>query len=599
MGLMDNKSDKYNLESNNFSWKRVFSLSGNRWGTLLLILSTMLAQSALTPLTPIIIAEIIDKGFTGTSKYDFKTLLMFLFIVAVIQVLVHISQNLLIMSLTSRIIFNVRLSLYEHLQRQSIKFFTNNKAGDIISRITSEANTIGDSVFKPIIYSFQTLLTLIGTIVAMFTLNWQISLIILLVTPFLFIPLPIMGKFAYNISKKLVESNSEANSFINENLSINGIMLLKLFGRKNVIKQRFIQLIDTIRRLTIKQTFLGGIYDTIFTLGTASAPILMYWLGRPGGPFEISAGTAVAFSSYIASLFNPIQNIGRIAIIIQSARITFERLFSYLDTQPDSTVPDNPVKLKKVNGKITFQNVCFEYTENTPALNNVSFTILPKEKVAIVGYSGSGKTTLAYLLSRLYEPTNGAIFIDDINLRDIHPDDVSNYVGLITQEVFLLHTTIRENILLAKPDATDEEIIKAAKEAYIHDKIVSLPEGYNTIVGERGYKLSGGEKQRIAIARAFLQNPPILVLDEATSSLDSHSEEMIQKALLRLAKDRTVISITHRISSLSSSDRIIVMDKGRIVQNGTSTELLQEDGLYAQLYKKYSQTDNENQKKIV
>ncbi|MFE0565774.1 ABC transporter ATP-binding protein [Priestia megaterium] len=570
--------------SSDFSWKRVIALSGNRWKTLVFIIITIIVQSLLSPVTPLLVAEIIDKGFSGTNTIPFEVLLTLLFFAGITQVMIHTAQDMLVISLTSGIIYNVRLKLYDHLQQKSIRFFTDNKSGEIISRVTSEANMIGDSVFKPIIYSFQTILSLIVTIVTMIMLSWKISLIIILTTPLLLLTLPLMGKIVYKISKKLVENNAEINSFINENLSINGIMLLKLFGRNDVVREKFINLIDTVRKLSIKQAFLGGIFNTTFTLGTAIAPVLMYWLGRPGGPFEISAGTAIALSSYIASLFNPIQSISKIGIMLQSAKVTFERLFSYLDQNSDVIEPKNNIPLGHVKGEICFDNVSFLYDEEK-ALDNLSFKVQAKEKVSIVGYSGSGKTTIAYLLSRLYQPTKGDIYIDSVNLKDVSSEDIPKHIGLISQEVYLLHSTIRENILLAKPDATEEEMVMAAQSAHIHEKIMSLPDQYDTLVGERGYKLSGGEKQRIAIARVFLQNPSILILDEATSSLDTHFEEMIQNAIERLTYERTVISITHRVANISNNNRVIVLSNGKIAESGFPEELLQNQSIFAQLCK--------------
>ncbi|MFP3668857.1 ABC transporter ATP-binding protein [Priestia sp. SIMBA_032] len=567
-------------------WKRVLEISGNRWGPVTLISLIIIIQAVLSPLTPLIIAEIIDKGFSGKSSHNMSTMLVLVLGIQMIQTILHSLQDYLIVFFTSNLTFNLRKDLHNKLLNQDISFFTSTKIGEFISRLTTEVDSIGDIIFKPIIYTIQTVLSLITTLVAMFLISWQLSLIMLVIIPFLFIPMPLVGKMAYKFSKKLVESITDFNSYVTENLSINGIILSKLFGRKAIGKTEFEKSAKNIRNYTLSQTKLGIAFDSVFDLGIMIAPLLVYWFGRPGGPFEITAGIAVAFSGYISSLFNPIQQIGQLGMTIKGGQIHFERLFEYLDLQNEMCLMDGTKKLSNVEGKIEFHNVSFRYDENNEIINNFNLVIDPKEKVALVGHSGAGKTTIAYLIAKLYQSNNGEILIDNHNINDLDSDNHHNIVGMISQEVYLLHSTIRENILLSKPDASKEELINAAKMANIHDKIISLPQGYDTIVGERGYKLSGGEKQRIAIARTFLQNPPIIILDEATSALDTHSEYMIQSALEDLASNRTVIIIAHRLSTIESCDKIVVLEKGKIVQMGSHRELIASQGLYSSLYQK-------------
>ncbi|MED4534209.1 ABC transporter ATP-binding protein [Metabacillus fastidiosus] len=568
------------------TWKRVIRISGNGWGPIVLISSLIIIQAALSPITPLIIAEIIDKGFSGDNSYNMGKMLAIILGIQLFQTALHAWQDYLIVFFTSNIILNVRKKLHHKLINQNINFFTETKIGEFFSRLTSEVDSIGDIIFKPIIYTIQTILSLIATLIAMFLISWQLSALMLVIIPFLFIPMPLVGKLAYKLSKKLVENISSFNSYLAENLSINGIMLSKLFGRKNIEKKHFERLANNIRTYTLGQTKLGIAFDSIFSVGIMIAPLLIYWFGRSGGPFEITAGIAVAFSGYISSLFNPIQQIGQLGMTIKGGQVHFERLFEYLDLKDDNDSPNAIKKLADVKGRIEFRNVSFKYDDNNQILNKFNLVIEPKDKVALVGYSGAGKTTIAYLITKLYEANEGEIFIDHHNIKELDPENHHNVVGMISQEVYLLHSTIRENILISKPDASEEELIQAAQMANIHNKIISLPQGYDTVVGERGYKLSGGEKQRIAIARTFLQNPPIIILDEATSALDAQSEYAIQKALETLTVNRTVIVIAHRLSTIESCNKIVVLEKGKIVEMGHHDELIRSQGIYSSLHQK-------------
>lgn len=569
------------------TWKRIVQLSGGKWNIVVGIVFLLVIQSSLSPFTPLIISQIIDHGFSGTGPYSFTMLLLGLFSVAVLQSSIHALQNVMITSFSSRMVMNLRQKLFHTLQDQSIRFFTEEKSGDIISRLTSETNSVGETVLKPILYTIQAGLSVIVTLSTMFVLNWKLSLIILAVTPLLFIPIPILGRITYLVSKQLLEKNSQNHSLIAENLTISGVILSKLFGSRNFIYQQFVSLTDMIRKLTVKQAVLGSIFTFIFALATSMAPILVYWFGRPGSSFEVTAGIAVAFASYIGTLFNPIQQIGQLGVMIKGAQAVFERILGYIDLEPDILPAQNAFALDKVTGKIEFKNVSFSYDDQNQVLDEVNLSIQPGEKVYIVGKSGAGKTTIAYLLTRLIDPQSGEILMDGVNLKQITPESIHRFIGMLSQEVYLLHSTIRENLMLANQDATEEQMIEAAKLAHIHDKIISLENGYDTIVGERGYKLSGGEKQRISIARMFLKDPQILILDEATSSLDAHSERLIQESLIRLMRNRTVIVIAHRFSGIQKGDEVLVLEEGKIVQKGKHIELIREEGIYSHLYHQF------------
>ncbi|QGG52879.1 ABC transporter ATP-binding protein [Lysinibacillus pakistanensis] len=555
----------------NFTWKRVLKLVNKKW-ILFVILLTVLINAAIAPLSPVIVMELIDNGFSGNGEYSFFSLVLMLLGIGILQIFVIGSQSLAMISLTSTITKNVRENLHSKLQEQPISFFTETKMGEMIARLNEEANSIGDTAIKPFVYTLQTILSLLATIVVMYSLNWKLTTIILLIIPILFIPLPFIGKFAYKFSKKLVESITELNNYIHKNLNINGVLLNKIYGRRKEINQEFYEQITAVKDLTMKQSYVAIGYDNFFMLATTLAPLLVYWFGRPGGALEITAGTAIAFTGYIASLFNPIQQIGQLSITLQQSKYVFERFFEYIDL-PSYESDEDGIKNMQGN-KILINNVCFSYEEGTPTLKNISIEINEKEKVGIVGPSGSGKTTLGYLLARLYLPDSGNISIGSININNYDTNYYHKNVGMIVQEPYILNASIWENLKIANKEATENEIITATKNTFIHDKIMSLPEGYNTVVGERGYKLSGGEKQRLAIARVFLQNPKVIILDEATSALDTKTEHFLQAALTKLTKDRTVITIAHRITTLKDCDTIYVLKDGEIVERGKYETLL-------------------------
>lgn len=570
------------LNHKSFSWRMVFSLVGNKWGIPVFILLTMVLIAAINPLVPVITLEFVDHGFSGTSKYGYTTLIMALVGVTLLSEILIFIQTYLIMYFSTSLIKNIRIRLYQGLQKQSLTFFTNTKSGEIITRITSEANSIGETVLKPVIYTFQALLTVVSSVFVMFILNWKLTLVILSLIPLSFLLTPIIGRLTYKVSKRLLIKNSELNSHVHENLSVNGVLLNRWFGRNARVYENFAKLAEDIRSLSLKQTILGGIFTVCFGLGATIAPILVFWLGRPEGPMAITAGVAVAFVSYISSLFTPVEQISQLSVMLQGAKAVFERLFEYLDMTDHRDDLEQSGKL--ITSKdIKIEKMSFKYEDSDYCLKDINLDLSEKKRVAIIGPSGSGKSTLTYILSGLLEPTKGRVLIGEHDIREYKPSELTNLFGIISQEPFLLHDTILNNIKLAKEDATQEEVEQAAKLACIHDKIISLENGYHTIVGERGYKLSGGEKQRIAIARIFLKNPPILILDEPTSSLDNASEHAVMKALDNVSKQRTVIMITHNLNLIREEDYIVVLNKGHIVEEGVHKHLDINNGLYKEL----------------
>ncbi len=573
---------------NGFTWNRVFRLANKQWLLIVMIIIAMITNSLLAPIPPIVIAELIDNGFNGTSDYAYQTLLWVLVGIGCLSILSTVTQEISIDLISANITENVRNEIFDKLNSQSLHFFTNSRIGEIISRINDESAQVGESAFRPLVYIIQTVMVLMTTIVTMFFLHWQMTFIMLALIPLMFLPLPIAGAIAYRYSKRLVEKLATFNSYVNQNLNINGIMLNKIFGRNKLVRSNFMSLTKGIKSLHMKQVLVSQSYDNLFSFAILLSPILVFWLGRPGSSMEMTAGVAVAFYGYIATLFNPLQQIGQISITLKSTKAVFERFFQYMDLK---TVDNgNGIYVNRLNGNILLNNVSFEYPGKHQALKNISTRINSKEKIGIVGPSGSGKTTLTYLLTALYKYNEGEILIDGYHLNELSRETIANSISMVSQEVYILNTTILENIMISKPDANFTDVEKAAKQANIYEKIMSLQNGFETIVGERGYTLSGGEKQRIAIARVFLKDPSILILDEATSSLDNENEKIIGDAIDRLTGNRTVICIAHRLSTIKNCDFLIYLKNGEIAEQGTYTELMNRKREFYKLFENQSRS---------
>jgi ATP-binding cassette, subfamily B, bacterial len=609
-----------------------------RWqlaGMLVLILFS----TGLTLLTPLILRDLIDKTIPSGNISRLVFLAVALLLIPAVGGGLGVVQRRLNAVVGEGVIYDLRVALYARLQRMSLHFFTNTKLGELMSRLNNDVVGAQNAISNTIVNIITNIVQAAAVLVVMLTLEWRLTLISIVILPLFILAARHMGERLRDISRRQMEANAQMNATMNETLNIGGALLVKLFGRTVTEVKRFEGRASLVRDLGIGRALLGAIFFIIIGLVSAVGTALVYGIG---GYLVIqkafTIGTIVAFGAYMSSLYSALQGLTNAPVDFATSVVSFERVFEVIDLPSDIQEKSDGTVLKDVRGELVFDHVTFKYDasgktllsdvkrygrmdnidavlsggpqepkgkvtergdgrsrsdgEEEPthtqarlnALEDVSFTVEPGKLVALVGPSGAGKTTLTYLIPRLYDPTEGRILLDHNDLRDVTLDSLSAQIGMVTQETHLFHDTIRTNLLYARLDATREVLEAAARAANIHDFIASLPDGYDTIVGERGYRLSGGEKQRVALARVILKDPRILVLDEATSHLDSESEMLIQEALKRVMAGRTSLVIAHRLSTILAADVILVFDRGKIVERGTHRELLAQAGLYAQLY---------------
>lgn len=543
-------------------------------------------------LPPYFVMVIIDDGLT---KSDLSIVATYS-ILSVIAVLAASGVTLLYgywsVLIGQKIMCDLRNHLYTHLQGMSLRFFTSTRTGDIQTRLISDVAGVQNVVSNTITDQLSNLAIVLSTLVAMAFMDWRLTLLSIGMVPFFLIIGRWVGDYSRDVRKGTQEQTSELNSMMQETLSVSGILLAKTIGKQTVLAKRFDVENQKLAGWQIKSSLVMYLFFGMVRLITQVAPALVYWLAGwlliSHGDSSITVGKLVAFTGLQVRLFFPLTGLLSSQVEILGSFALFERIFQYTDMKHDITDSEDakPIESSSVAGKLEFKNVYFKYESDSEAhtLHDVSFTANPGELIALVGPSGAGKTTLTYLIPRLYDPDEGVILLDGQPLKSIQLDSLSRLVGAVTQETYLMHSTILENLRIAKPDATMDEVEAACTAAAIHSHIASLPEKYETVVGERGYKLSGGEKQRIAIARAILKDPRILILDEATSALDTHSERLIQSSLSELMKGRTTFAIAHRLSTILAADQILVIEKGRVVEMGTHADLLASGKLYAKLY---------------
>ena len=502
---------------------------------------------------------------------------------------------------------DLRDAVYTHLQGMSLRFFTGTRTGEIQSRVSNDVGGIQQVVTTTLSDTIANIAILASTLGAMVFLSWQLTLVAVATVPLYFFMAQWVGRKRREITSQTQKSMAEMTVITQETLSVSGIMLAKLFGRQHEEMANFRRHNQELSDLTVRQQMIGHSFFAVVMAFLSASPVAIYLLAgyimAGGGPSVITAGTVIAFTVLQNRLYFPVGRLLQVSVELQSSLAMFERIFGYLDLKQEIVDSPNarPLPADRVAGEITFDSVRVNYRQGPGgeeeeavanglqdrqwALDGVSLRIPPGQMAAFVGPSGAGKTTIASLVPRLYDVTEGAVYLDGIDVREIRLADLSEIIGYVTQESYLFHASMEKNLLYARPDATCFEVVDAAKAAFIHDRIMELPEGYNTIVGERGFRLSGGERQRLSIARVILHQPRVLILDEATSSLDTASERYVQAALQPLMRGRTTLVIAHRLSTIMSADVIYVIDRGKIVEHGTHAELLSNEGLYARLYR--------------
>ncbi|MBQ1307014.1 MAG: ABC transporter ATP-binding protein [Erysipelotrichaceae bacterium] len=559
------------------------------WFQMLIVFAIIILSSVMGLLPSLITAQIIDKAILGK---DFE-LLIKLVILAIVTLaasnIVGVFESYINSWISQRIVYDMKNEMFEHLQAMPHSFFTSEKQGDIITRMNSDISGVSSVISMTLTNIVSNICTVVTTIVALFNIDAKLSIIGILVIPLLVLPTKSAGKNRWQLLSQSQAKNDELNDIINESLSVSGSLLIKLFTQEKAINEKFRKTNKEVTSLQTKESRAGSWFRVIMGIFTNLGPLLIYLAGGyliiRLNDTAVTVGTITATVNMINRLYRPVESLLNVSVDMTRSMALFTRIFGYLDMIPsvrNQNIVIKPSFAKKTD--ISYEDVEFYYSQDVPLIKHLSFHVPTGKMYAIVGPSGSGKSTVVNLLPRLYDVKSGAVKINNSDVRDIDLTYLRSNIGMVTQEAYMFNGTIKENLLFAKADATQEEIENACKIANIHDFIVSQPDGYDTQVGNRGLKLSGGEKQRLSIARVILKDPKILILDEATSALDSISESSIQNALDVLMENRTSIVIAHRLSTILQADRILVISDGRIVEEGQHEELIAMNGVYKQLY---------------
>ena len=631
----DEEQDKPEVTRNLL--KRVYAYADPYRYQIIFVLGAIALTSIIQLVPPLIYRRLIDRTLPERNFAELNWMAVVMVAVPLLSGLIGVAQRYFSARMGEGLICDLRQALYGHMQRMSLRFYTHTKTGEIMARLNNDVVGAQRAITGTLINIVTNLISVIATLAIMLSLEWKLTLLSIAIMPLFILPARRVGRILRILTRDQMDMNARMSALMNETLNVNGALLMKIFGRERTNFERFRHRSEDVRDIGVRQAVVGRWFFMGLGLISAVGTALVFWAGGHlvlQGAFTI--GTIVAFAAYLGHLYGPISSLVNARVDFATSMVSFERVFEVVDLPIEIDNRPNAVELKNPEGYVQFKDVSFNYMgAPTPllkpengaahghgnghqiarlasqrrwrggsgdigpdgklpeyeigsgrdwALRDLSFEIKPGQLAALVGPSGAGKTTVTYLLPRLYDPSKGAITLDGVDLRDATLGSLAGAVGMVTQETYLFHDTIRANLLYARPDASQEELDSACKVANIYDFTIGLPEGFDTIVGERGYRLSGGEKQRVAIARVILKDPRVLILDEATSSLDSQSEALIQDALKPLFEGRTSLVIAHRLSTILAADVILVMDKGKLVESGTHVELLERGGLYADLY---------------
>lgn len=593
--------------------RRVLGYARPYKGQVIVVLVTIVVISLLSLLPPLLMRALIDTAIPAGDLRMVTLLGLGMVAVPLVNGVVGVIQRRSTAKMGEGIIYDLRRQLFDHLQHMSLGFFTNTKTGELMSRLNSDVIGAQQAVTSTFVSLTANLFTVVATLIIMFRLEWRLTLLAVSILPLFIIASRQVGRRLRAIRRNQMAANAEMNSVMQETLSVSGALLVKLFGRSDFENERFAVYASEVRDLGVTQATVGRWFFMALGLVSALGTAITFWLGAVfviNG--TLTVGTIVALSAYLGSLYGPMSSLANARVEFTTSMVSFERVFELLDMPIDVQESGDPVRIEHLEGRVEFDDVWFSYEgagssglesvarfgwgdsgrvdggeqqrSDGWALEGVSFSVEPGEMVALVGPSGAGKTTSTYLVPRLYDVTRGSVRIDGVDVREFSIDALADAVGVVTQETYLFHDTIEANLRYARPDATAAELRSAAEAANISDFIDSLPEGMSTRVGERGYRLSGGEKQRVAIARVILKNPSILILDEATSHLDARSEALVQEALEGIMEQRTSLVIAHRLSTVLTADKIVVIDQGQVQEMGTHEQLLSDEGLYTGLF---------------
>jgi ATP-binding cassette subfamily B protein len=597
------------------------------WGGVAVMLVTILAISLLSLLPPLLLRDLIDVALPEHDAGRLNLLALGMIAVPLANGLIGVAQRYASARVGEGIIFDLRAAIYTHVQRMSLRFFTHTRAGELMSRLNNDVVGAQGAITGTLVTLVSNTVSLVMTLAIMLSLEWRLTLLGIAILPLFILPARRIGRTLRTLTRKSLDLNARMNAQMNETLNISGALLAKVFGRQRMEVERFRERSAGVRDIGVQQAVVGRWFFLGLSLASALGTALVFWVGGHlvlRGVFSV--GTIVAFSAYLANLYGPLMALSNARVDFATSMVSFERVFEVLDLPAEIRDRPGAIDLTRVEGDVRFDRVSFSYEEESdevaaleevqrftrhaaadyvPAiehrplstdapggtsgetrytLREISFEIRPGQVAALVGPSGAGKTTVTYLVPRLYDPTDGAVLLDGHDLRDLTQESLARHIGMVTQESYLFHDTLRNNLLYARPEATDGELEAACRAANIHEFISSLPEKYDTLVGERGYRLSGGEKQRVAIARVILKDPRVLILDEATSHLDSQSEALIQQAMELVMRGRTSLVIAHRLSTVMGADVILVMEGGQVVEQGRHADLLARGGAYARLY---------------